>query len=153
MVVSNEMESLCSPTQERLLPYTILDLTEGGHNICGRLLGDMGAEVIKIEPPGGSQTRLRGPFTKDSEGKLRSLYWASYNSNKKGISLSLDTDEGRQIFLKLVNKSDAILESFQPRYLDSLNLGFETLAKTNPQLMTAIFCAKWRRLPHLRRNI
>ena len=63
MVVSDEMESLCSPTQERLLPYTILDLTEGGHNICGRLLGDMGAEVIKIEPPGGSQTRLRGPFT------------------------------------------------------------------------------------------
>tara|TARA_Y100001001_G_scaffold100052_1_gene97780 strand:- start:1628 stop:2905 length:1278 start_codon:yes stop_codon:yes gene_type:complete len=135
MVVSDEMESLCPPTQERLLPYTILDLTEGGHNICGRLLGDMEAEVIKIEPPGGSQTRLRGPFTKDSDGKPRSLYWASYNSNKKGISLSLDTDEGRQIFLKLVNKSDAILESFQPGYLDSLNIGFETLAKINPQLV------------------
>ena len=56
------MESLSLPNQGALLPYTILDLSEGGHNICGRLLGDMGARVVRIEPPGGSQTRLRGPL-------------------------------------------------------------------------------------------
>ena len=129
------MESLSLPNQGALLPYTILDLSEGGHNICGRLLGDMGARVVRIEPPGGSQTRLRGPFALDSSGNNKSLYWAAYNSNKKGISLSLDTEAGRQIFLRLVDRSDAILESFQPGYLDSLNIGFATLIKRNPQLV------------------
>ena len=89
------MESLSPPNQDTLLPYTILDLSEGGHNLCGRLLGDMGAKVIRIEPPGGSPTRLRGPFTPDSNGNDKSLYWAAYNSNKKGISLSLDTEAER----------------------------------------------------------
>ena len=129
------MESLSLPNQGALLPYTILDLSEGGHNICGRLLGDMGARVVRIEPPGGSQTRLRGPFALDSSGNIKSLYWAAYNSNKKGISLSLDTEAGRQIFLRLVDRSDAILESFQPGYLDSLNIGFATLIKRNPKLV------------------
>ena len=129
------MESLSLPNQGALLPYTILDLSEGGHNICGRLLGDMGARVVRIEPPGGSQTRLRGPFALDSSGNNKSLYWAAYNSNKKGISLSLDTEAGRQIFLRLVDQSDAILESFQPGYLDSLNIGFATLIKRNPKLV------------------
>jgi|TARA_B100000749_G_scaffold189468_1_gene146795 crotonobetainyl-CoA:carnitine CoA-transferase CaiB-like acyl-CoA transferase len=95
----------------------------------------MGARVVRIEPPGGSQTRLRGPFALDSSGNIKSLYWAAYNSNKKGISLSLDTEAGRQIFLRLVDRSDAILESFQPGYLDSLNIGFATLIKRNPQLV------------------
>ena len=131
------MESLSLPNQGALLPYTILDLSEGGHNICGRLLGDMGARVVRIEPPGGSQTRLRGPFALDSSGNIKSLYWAAYNSNKKGISLSLDTEAGRQIFLRLVDQSDAILESFQPGYLDSLNIGFATLIKRNPKLVHA----------------
>ncbi|MDE0745490.1 MAG: CoA transferase, partial [SAR202 cluster bacterium] len=129
------MESLSPPNQDTLLPYTILDLSEGGHNLCGRLLGDMGAKVIRIEPPGGSLTRLRGPFTPDSNGNDKSLYWAAYNSNKKGISLSLDTEAGRQILLSLVEQSDAILESFQPGYLDSLNIGFRTFIKRNPQLV------------------
>ena len=129
------MESLNPPNQDTLLPYTILDLSEGGHNLCGRLLGDMGAKVIRIEPPGGSLTRLRGPFTPDSNGNDKSLYWAAYNSNKKGISLSLDTEAGRQILLSLVEQSDAILESFQPGYLDSLNIGFRTFIKRNPQLV------------------
>ena len=129
------MESLNPPNQDTLLPYTILDLSEGGHNLCGRLLGDMGAKVIRIEPPGGSQTRLRGPFTPDSNGNDKSLYWAAYNSNKKGISLSLDTEAGRQILLSLVEQSDAILESFQPGYMDSLNIGFGTLIKRNPKLV------------------
>ena len=129
------MESLSLPNQGALLPYTILDLSEGGHDICGRLLGDMGARVVRIEPPGGSQTRLRGPFALDSSGNIKSLYWAAYNSNKKGISLSLDTEAGRQIFLRLVDRSDAILESFQPGYLDSLNIGFATLINRNLQLV------------------
>ncbi len=129
------MASLNPPFQGALFPYTVLDLSEGGHNICGRLLGDMGANVIRIEPPKGSQTRLRGPFALDSDGSPKSLYWAAYNSNKKGISLALDTEAGRQVFLKLVDQSDAILESFQPKYLDSLNIGYETLIDRNPQLV------------------
>ena len=57
-----------------LSPYTILDLSEGGHNLCGRLLGDLGAHVIRVEPIGGSPTRLRGPFVKVGSSLLKEAY-------------------------------------------------------------------------------
>ncbi|MDP7626611.1 MAG: CoA transferase [SAR202 cluster bacterium] len=119
-----------------LSPYTILDLSEGGHNLCGRLLGDLGAHVIRVEPIGGSPTRLRGPFVKVGNSSSKgSLYWAAYNSNKIGITLDLESERGRAIFLDLVKKADAVLESYPPGYMEDLSLGYDVLKESNPGLV------------------
>ncbi len=87
-----------------LTPYRVLDLTEGGFNWCGRVLADLGADVIKVEPPGGSPTRLRGPFYQDRADRERSLFWYAYCLNKRGITLDLETKDGHDIFTDLVRK-------------------------------------------------
>ena len=115
-----------------LRPYRALDLTEGGVNWCGKVMADLGADVIKVEPPGGSPTRSRGPFYKDNPHPERSLLWASYCLNKRGITLALETRDGQDLFKRLVAKSDFVLESFTPGYLDGLGLGYDQLKETNP---------------------
>ena len=70
-----------------LAPYRALDLTEGGFNWCGKVLADMGADVIKVEPVGGSSARFRGPFYKDDPHPEKSLFWWAYCVNKRGITL------------------------------------------------------------------
>ena len=78
-------------TQQPLTRYRVLDLTEGGYNWCGKVLADLGADVIKVEPPGGSPTRERGPFVNDEPNPERSLYWYAYCVNKRGITLDLES--------------------------------------------------------------
>ncbi len=120
-------------------PYRVLDLTEGGINWCGKLLADLGADVIKIEPPGGSPTRNRGPFYKDERHPERSLFWYAYCVNKRGITLNLESKEGQRLFRKLASSADFVLESFAPGHMESLGLGYERLSATNPGLiMTSV---------------
>jgi crotonobetainyl-CoA:carnitine CoA-transferase CaiB-like acyl-CoA transferase len=114
--------------------YRILDLAEGGCMIGGRMLADLGADVIKIEPPGGSQSRI-GPFYKNTPDPEKSLYWFAYNINKRGITLDIASKEGKDIFIKLVKTSDAIIESFQPGYMDQLGLGYNDLAKIKSDIV------------------
>lgn len=119
--------------------YRALDLTEGGCLICGKILGDLGADVIKIERPGGDRTRNRGPFYKDIPHPEKSLFWFFTNLNKRGITLDIETFAGREIFKRLVKTADFVLESFQPGYLDELGLGYKALEEINPGIiMTAI---------------
>ena len=87
-------------------PYRALDLTEGGFNWCGKVLGDLGADVVKVEPPRGSFTRYRGPFYEDSPHPERSLYWYSYCLNKRGITLNLECADGRELFKQLASRAD-----------------------------------------------
>jgi benzylsuccinate CoA-transferase BbsE subunit/naphthyl-2-methylsuccinate CoA transferase subunit len=115
--------------------YRILDLTDEKAFICGRALSDFGAEVIKIEKPGGDPARLRGPFYKDIPDPEKNLWWFSFNSNKKGITLDIETAGGQEIFKKLVKTADAVLESFAPGYLDRLGLGYKDLSKINPGII------------------
>ncbi len=115
--------------------YRILDLTDDRAFICGRALSDFGAEVIKIEKPGGDPARFRGPFYKDQADPEKNLTWFAFNSNKKGITLDIETAKGKEIFKKLVKTADAVLESFAPGYLDSLGLGYEDLSKINPGIV------------------
>lgn len=115
--------------------YRILDLTSDRAFICGRALSDFGSEVIKIEKPGGDPARLRGPFYKDQADPEKNLTWFAFNSNKKGITLDIETAEGQEIFRKLVKTADAVLESYAPGYLDSLGLGYEDLSKINPGIV------------------
>ena len=130
---------LCHPinnlTTLPLTPYRALDLTEGGFNWCGKVLADMGADVIKVEPVGGSNARFRGPFYKDDPHPERSLFWWAYCVNKRGITLDIESADGLELFWKLAAKSDFILESFKPGYMDSIGLGYEALSAINPGLI------------------
>lgn len=120
-------------------PYRALDLTEGGFNWCGKVLGDHGADVIKLEPPGGSRTRYRGPFYKDDPHPERSLFWYVYCINKRSMTLDIETADGQALFKQLAATADFIIESFPPGYMDSLGLGYDVLAPINPGLiMTSI---------------
>lgn len=113
----------------------VLDLTDEVGFLCGKILGDLGAEVIKVEPPGGAPSRHIGPYVDGDPGPERSLYWEAYNNNKKGITLDVTTSDGRELFERLVETSDFLVESFEPGFMDDLGLGYEDLAATNPELV------------------
>ena len=115
-----------------LPPYRVLDLTEGGINWAGRVLADLGADVVKVEPPEGSPTRRRGPFYGDVPHPERSLFWFAYCANKRGITLDLESPAGRQRFRELAARADLVLESFAPGYLEGLGLGYADLRSANP---------------------
>ena len=119
-----------------LPPYLILDLTEGGGMVGGRLLADLGANVIKIESPGGSPSRT-GPYYKNCADPVNSLFWWAYNTNKRGITLDITKAEGRKILKKLVLKADAVLECFEPGYLNRLKLGYTDLCEIKPDIILA----------------
>lgn len=104
-----------------------LDLTDDKGFLCGKILADLGVDVIKIEKPGGDISRRIGPFYGDQPDPQKSLYWFAYNSNKRGITLNVDTQDGRQIFKELVKTADFIIESFPPGYMRSLGLGYDEL--------------------------
>ena len=76
--------------------YRILDLTDEKAFLCGRALSDFGAEVIKIEKPGGDPSRFRGSFYKDIANPEKNLTWFAFNSNKKGITLDIETADDRR---------------------------------------------------------
>ena len=84
-----------------LSPYRVLDLTTERGLFCGQILGDLGADVIKIEPPGGSPARRLAPFFEDRPDPNRSIYWWAYNRNKRSITLNLETGEGRDLLYQL----------------------------------------------------
>ncbi|MDY7031895.1 MAG: CoA transferase [Thermodesulfobacteriota bacterium] len=117
----------------------VLDLTDEKGLLCGRILGDMGADIITVESPAGNSARTRGPFYKDVPHHERSLFWFTLNSNKRGITLNLETVDGRELFKKLVKTADFVIESFPPGQMDTLGLGYDILHKLNPSLvMTSI---------------
>ena len=116
----------------------VLELADETGQFCGKLLGDLGADVVKIEPPGGEPTRHVGPFLDDIPHPERSLSFWYYNTSKRGITLNLQTADGRELFRRLAAASDVILETFRPGFLASLGLDCESLSKQNPGL---IICA------------
>ncbi len=119
--------------------YRVLDLTDEKGLLCGKILGDLGADVIKIEKPGGDPARNIGPFYKNIVDPEKSLYWFYTNLNKRSITLNIETDDGRDIFKRLVKTADFLIESFDPGYMKSLGLSYEELERINPRLiMTSI---------------
>lgn len=105
---------------------------------CGKLLADLGAEVIKIEEPGvGDEARRRGPFPNDIPDPEKSGLFLYLNSNKMGITLSLRTTTGRVTFHELVRRADVLIEDNAPAAAKELGLDYESLAKINPRLIVA----------------
>ena len=126
------------PEEGRLLPpYRVLDLSGPEAVFCGKLLADYGADVVRVEPPGGDPSRSRGPFAGDEEGPDRSLYFLFYNTNKRSITLDLQAERGRDLFRSLVPQADVIVESHPVGYLDSIGLGYEDLRQINPGIVMA----------------
>jgi crotonobetainyl-CoA:carnitine CoA-transferase CaiB-like acyl-CoA transferase len=113
----------------------VLDLTDYRAQLCGRLLADMGADVIKIEPPGGDRARRIGPFVDDVAHPDRSLFFWFYNLNKRSITLDLAQPQGTEILLALAKSADLVIESFKPGRMDELGLGWKALHQLNPALI------------------
>jgi len=118
-----------------LAPYRVLDLADEKGAFCARILGDLGAEVIKIERPIGDPARSRGPFHQDIPHPERSLHWFALNANKKGITLDIQTADGGEILKNLVRSADFVVESFPPDYMDKLGLGYAELSAINPRII------------------
>jgi len=103
---------------------------------CTMMLGDAGAEVIKIESPGrGDASREPGPILKDDKGGTISGYFMRWNRNKKSLTLNLKNEEGRKIFSELLIKSDVILENLKPGFLTSIGFSYETIKEINPKII------------------
>lgn len=118
-----------------LSPYRVLDLTNERGLLCGKILADLGADVIQIEPPGGSTARNIGPFYKGETHPEKSLFWWSYAVNKRGITLNIERSDGRHILKQMLQEADFLIESFAPGYLASLGLGYTELEAINPALV------------------
>ena len=115
--------------------YRVLDLTDEKGLFCGKLLGDLGADVIKIERPGGNPARNIGPFYHDEPQSEKSLFWWAFNTSKRGITLDIENAEGQENFKKLVDTADFIIESFPPGYLAKLGLDYPALQQINPGII------------------
>jgi crotonobetainyl-CoA:carnitine CoA-transferase CaiB-like acyl-CoA transferase len=126
-------------TESALDDIRVLDLTTETGIYATKLLADLGADVIRIEPPSGDPLRDVGPFWHDESAADRSLRYFNLNTNKRSITLDITSPGGRAAFEKLVATADVVVESFAPGYLDSLGLGYDALAKIRPDIiMTSI---------------
>jgi benzylsuccinate CoA-transferase BbsE subunit len=124
-----------SQSSQALEPYRVLDLTQAIGWTCGKLLADLGADVIKIEPPGGDLGRRVGPFYRDAPHPERSLAWFVAHTNKRGITLNLETADGQALWLALVRGADFVVESFPPGFLDQRGNGFRQVSEWQPRLI------------------
>lgn len=113
----------------------VLDLTGEAGVYCTKLLADLGADVLRIEPPGGHPMRRLGPFVHDEPNPEKSLYWFHFNTSKRGITLELENADGREIFKQLVKTADVLVETFPPGYLEKIGLGYSSLKELNPGLI------------------
>ena len=118
----------------------VLDLSEDiAGSFCARLLADYGADVLKLEPPGGAALRRMGPFHQDNPHSEKSLFNLVLNLNKKGATINLETTTGQSLLKELVQRVDVVVETFHPGYLESLGLGYDALRELNPSVvMTSI---------------
>ena len=110
----------------------VLDLsTVVSGPLCSQVLGDLGAEVIKVESPGGDTTRRMG--LPDASGFTG--FYVQFNRNKRGIAANLKTEAGRDVLRRLARQSDVLLENYRPDVMDRLGIGYESLAASNPRLV------------------
>lgn len=117
--------------------YRVLELCDDKGMFAGKILADMGADVIKVERPGGDPLRSRGPFYQNISDPEKSLFWFANNNGKRGVTLDITTPKGRDLFRQLVKTTDVFLESFPPGHLKGIGLSYEELSSLNDQLVMA----------------
>ncbi len=115
----------------------VVELCDEAGELAGKLLGDMGADVVKVEPPEGARTRGYEPFLGDEPHPERSLYFWHYNTSKRSVVLDLEEEAGREAFRRLVANADVLVEDQRPGRLAALGLDYADLREGNPQLIHA----------------
>ena len=113
----------------------VLDLAGEPGMYCGKLLAELGADVLKIEPPGGDPTRRIGPFFHDEVDPNKSLYFFGLNSSKRAITLDIASADGQALLKRLAATADVVVETFPPGYLESIGLGYDTLSQSKPDII------------------
>ena len=112
-------------------PYRVVDFTDERGLLAGRMLADLGADVVQVEPPDGSSARRVGPFSPDGE----SLYWEAYAANKRGVTCDLDDVEGRELALRLCADADFVFESETPGVMARRGLAYDDVRRVNPRVV------------------
>ena len=115
----------------------VLDLAGPMGVYCGRLLADLGADVIRVEPPGGSTTRWIGPFYQDEPALEHSLFDWHFNANKRGVTLDVAHPDGRALLLRMAASADVLIETMPPGRMEQFRLGYEALRGANSGLVYA----------------
>ena len=113
----------------------VLDLTGEPGFLAGTLLGELGANVVKVEPPAGDPARRRPPFWGGIPDPERALLWLALNTSKRGMTLDLDRPRGRDLFLDLIRRADVLLESEPPGRMAGRGIGWQELQAENPRLV------------------
>ena len=114
----------------------VLDLTQVlAGPYCTMLLADMGAEVLKVERPGGDLIRSNPPFAEDPDEEAYGGYFQSVNRGKRSLELDLGADEDREAFLDLVERADVVVENYSAGTMEGFDLGYETLKERNPEII------------------
>lgn len=115
----------------------VLEVADELGEYAGKVLAGLGADVVKVEPPGGEVTRTYGPFYQDEPGADRSLHFWHYNHGKRGTVIDLDSEDGRREFRALASVADVIIDARSSGYLAERGLGFDELKTENPGLIYA----------------
>ena len=131
------------PSQQHYTPDTptalghlrVLDLAVAQLGYFGKVFADLGADVVKVEPPSGDPARHMAPFAGDVPDPERSLYFLNFNTNKRSVALDLESEDGRASLRQLVSSADVLVEGFTPGYLDGLGIGYKDLSQINPALV------------------
>jgi len=118
-----------------LSPYRVLDLTDTRAQLGPMILADLGAEVIRIEPPGGDASREAAPIIPGAPAGMGSLRFHAFNRGKKSVTLDLETEPGRATFFDLVRSADFLVENAGPGVMTARGIGFEALKAANPSLV------------------
>jgi crotonobetainyl-CoA:carnitine CoA-transferase CaiB-like acyl-CoA transferase len=129
------VDSLGSEVPSVLSRYRVIDLTEGGCLLAGQILADLGADVIQVEPPGGSPARSIGPFHGDQRDPERSLHWWAYGRGKRSLVLDRQDRGDRAILEDLIRSADVAIVSGRPSALDRCGLDAAAVAKLHPGLV------------------
>lgn len=118
-----------------LAGYRVLDLTSSMGALCGKLLGDLGMDVIKVEPPAGDPTRSEPPFANGHLHREGSLRFAYLNAGKRSVTLDIGAERGQKLLLNLVERADVVVEDFAPGQLAELGVGYEKLLARQSKLI------------------
>lgn len=121
--------------EQPLSQYRVLDLSNENGMLFGKIFADLGADVIKVEKPGGDPVRNKGPFYHDIPSKEKSLFWFAYNTGKRSITLDIETNDGREIVERLVKSCDIVVETFAVGYLAKLGLDYSMLSSVNQRIV------------------
>jgi len=142
---------MSSVTPGNLNGYRVLDLSHEPGFLAGMLLAQLGADVIKVEPPSGDPARRRGPFVGGIEDRERSILWLALNTSKRGITLDLIAGRGRALFLELCRRADVVLDAAGPDVGSSLSLAgldYPQLRVANPRIVLCTISPYGRTGPH-----